>query len=188
MSDYFVHDRAWCESCHIGDNTRIWAFTHVMKGAQIGCDCNIGEHCYIENDVKIGNRVTIKNGISVWDGVILEDNVFLGPHMVMTNDLRPRSKNSDYEQKKTLFSEGSSVGANATLLCGITIGRYSMVGAGSVVTKSVGDYWLVYGNPAKHKGYVCECGENLDFINDHAKCDCNREFKLNNTKVMKIKG
>jgi len=142
-SRYFVHERAWVESDNIGENTRIWAFSHIMKGAKIGTNCNIGEHCFIENGVSIGDDVTVKNGISLWDGIIIEDKVFLGPHSVFTNDIRPRSKSYNYIISKTIIKEGATIGANATILGGITIGKFAMIGAGSVVTKNIPDYTLV---------------------------------------------
>ena len=182
MADFFVHDRAWCESSSVGEGTRIWAFTHVMTGARIGSGCNIGEHCFIENEVLIGNDVTVKNGISVWDGVTVEDNVFLGPHMVFTNDLRPRSKAHDYEQVKTTVRKGATVGANATLVGGVTIGRYAMVGAGAVVTKDVPDHALVFGNAAKLRGWVCACGEKLLPAGGKAECACGKKYSIDGNK------
>ena len=185
-NEYFIHDKALVESDNIGMYTRIWAFTHVMKGAKIGTNCNIGEHCFIENDMIIGNDVTIKNGISIWDGVRIEDKVFLGPNVVFTNDIRPRSKAHDYELKITIVKTGASIGANATLLCGIKIGKFAMVGAGSVVTKEVPEYALVYGNPAKIRGYVCECGKNLEFKYSKAKCNCGLRYELKDNICIKI--
>jgi acetyltransferase-like isoleucine patch superfamily enzyme len=165
MSDqnYFVHPAAICESESIGKNTRIWAFVHVLKDVIIGEDCNICDHVFIENDVHIGNRVTIKNGISIWNGVTVEDDVFLGPYCVFTNDLYPRSKSYHSENIKTLLKKGASIGANATILCGITLGRYCMVGAGSVVTKDVPDFALVVGNPARFVYWISRNAEKLNF-------------------------
>jgi acetyltransferase-like isoleucine patch superfamily enzyme len=165
MSDqnYFVHPAAICESDSIGKNTRIWAFVHVLKDVVIGEDCNICDHVFIENDVHIGNRVTIKNGISIWNGVTVEDDVFLGPYCVFTNDLYPRSKSYHSENIKTLLKKGTSIGANATVLCGITLGRYCMVGAGSVVTKDVPDFALVVGHPARFVYWISKNGEKLNF-------------------------
>ena len=184
-SRYFVHERAWVESDNIGENTRIWAFSHNMKGAIIGTNCNIGEHCFIENVASIGDDVTVKNGISLWDGIIIEDKVFLGPHSVFTNDIRPRSKSYNYIISKTIIKKGATIGANATIICGIEIGKYSFIGAGAVITKNVPDYILVYGNPAKTHGYVCECGRKLVFHENIAKCFCGKEYELLNKKVIK---
>ena len=185
---YFVHEKGWCESSNIGKDTLIWAFTHIMKGAQIGVNCNIGEHCFIENDVIIGNYVTIKNGISIWDGVHIEDRVFLGPHMVFTNDLFPRSKLYHDDVIRTTIKYSASIGANATIICGVTIGRFAMIGAGSVVTKDIPDYALYFGNPAVHMGFVCECGKKLFFKKKLTVCTCGLMYKLNNNhKCNKIK-
>ena len=184
-SRYFVHERAWVESDNIGENTRIWAFSHIMKDAIIGTNCNIGEHCFIENGVIVGDNVTIKNGISLWDGIVIEDNAFLGPNSVFTNDIRPRSKFHDYNILKTIIRKGATIGANSTIICGIEIGKYSFIGAGAVITKDVPDYTLVYGNPAKTHGYVCECGRKLVFHENIAKCFCGKEYELLNKKVIK---
>ena len=182
-----IYDKnAIVESDMIGLNTRVWAFSHVMKNATIGEDCNIGEHCFIENGVQIGDRVTVKNGISIWDGVKIGDDVFLGPHMVFTNDLIPRSKNQNYKKEITEVENGASIGANVTLLCGITIGQFSMIGAGSVVTKTVADFSLVYGNPAKHAGYICKCGEKLIFESRNSKCKCGILYSLTENNKCEI--
>jgi len=183
---YFVHEKALVETKGIGINTRIWAFTHIMNKVKVGDNCNIGEHCFIETGVTIGNNVTIKNGISLWNGIIIEDNVFLGPNAVLTNDLRPRSKFHDYKILKTIIKRGTTIGANATIICGLTLGEYSFVGAGSVVTRSVSDFTLVYGNPARIRGYVCECGQKLIFCEDIALCACGKEYKYVNNQVDKI--
>ena len=176
--EYFVHDRGWCESIHIGENTRIWANVHVMKGAIIGSGVNVGEGCFIENDVIIGDDVVIKNGISIWDGIRIEDRVFLGPHMVFTNDLFPRAKVFHEHVVQTIVKYGASIGANSTIICGNTIGRFALIGAGSVITKDVPDYSLVYGNPGKKHGYVCECTKKLEFINDLSHCTCGLSYKI----------
>lgn len=147
-----IHPLADVQSQMIGEGTMIWQFCVVLKNAKIGKDCNINCQVFIENDVIIGNDVTIKPGVQVWDGVNLEDNVFIGPNVTFTNDLFPRSKNTDYELKRTLIRKGASVGANSTILAGVTIGENALVGAGSVVTKDVpaNEIWL--GSPAKfHK-------------------------------------
>ena len=176
---YFVHPKAICESVNIGPGTKIWAFAHILKNAKIGNDCNIGDYCFIENDVMIGNRVTIKNGISVWDGITIEDDVFLGPHCVLTNDLFPRSKVYHSENIRTLFKRGASIGANATIICGISLGRYCMVGAGAVVTKNVPDFALVAGNPARFKYWISKIGEKLNFDKDNFATDSGgNKYKL----------
>jgi len=145
---FFKHTHALVESENIGKNTRIWAFAHVLKNARIGSDCNICDHVFIENDVVIGDRVTIKCGVQIWDGVHLEDDVMVGPNATFTNDIFHRSK-QPFVIRPTLVKKGASIGANATILCGITIGENAMVGAGSVVTKSVPSNAVVVGNPAR---------------------------------------
>lgn len=147
----------------IGDNTRVWQFCNIMSDVHIGADCNIGQNVFIESGVTIGNRVKIKNNISLYKGVICEDDVFLGPNCVFTNVINPRSfieKKAEFQE--TVIRQGATIGANATIVCGHVIGRYAMVGAGSVVTHDVGEYELVTGNPARHAGYVCRCGETLE--------------------------
>lgn len=161
MSTFSIHPNAIVETTEIGEGTRIWAFVHILNGAKIGSNCNICDHCYIEYDVEVGNNVTIKCGIYLWEGVRIEDDVFLGPNVVFTNNPRPRSKQY-IEHIKTYIKKGSSIGANATILAGITIGKYAMIGMGSVVTKSIPDYALAYGNPARVKGWVDEEGNNLE--------------------------
>ncbi len=156
---YQIHKNAIVKSKDIGDGTKIWAFCNILEGAKIGKNCNICDGCFIESKVTIGNNVTIKNGVYLWDGVTVEDNVFIGPAVVFTNDLYPRSKNTKYEQKKTLIKKGSSIGANATILPGLVIGEYAFVGAGSVVTKDVLDFALVFGNPARIMGKVEKDGK-----------------------------
>lgn len=163
MSDpVFIHPRALVESDEIGAGTRVWAFAHVMKGARIGEGCNIGDHSFIESGATLGNDVTIKNGVSIWDGVEIENLVFVGPNVAFTNDTRPRSKVYHSVPEPTRILEGASIGANATILAGITIGKYAMVGAGSVVTKDVKDFELVFGCPARHAGWVNQAGERLE--------------------------
>jgi UDP-2-acetamido-3-amino-2,3-dideoxy-glucuronate N-acetyltransferase len=144
-----IHKLADVLSKTIGTGTTIWQYVVVLPGAKIGQDCNICSHCFIENDVEIGNRVTVKNGVSIWDGVSLEDEVFIGPNVAFTNDVYPRSKQHLTEFPKILVKKGASIGANATILPGLTIGEMSIVGAGSVVTKDVAPYTVVAGNPAK---------------------------------------
>ncbi|MBI1920706.1 MAG: WxcM-like domain-containing protein [Geobacter sp.] len=152
--DYFKHTHAIVESEKIGKGSRIWAFAHVLPGAQIGADCNICDHVFIENDVVLGNRITIKCGVQVWDGVTLEDDVFVGPNATFTNDPMPRSKQYPESFSRTVVRRGASIGANSTILPGITIGMNAMVGAGAVVTKDVPPNAIVTGNPARITGYV----------------------------------
>lgn len=152
--NYFVHDRGLCESSNIGEGTRIWAFVHVLPGATLGAQCNICDGVFIENDVTIGDHVTVKCGVQLWDGVTLESHVFVGPNATFTNDIRPRSKVYPETFLKTVVEEGASIGANATILPGIRIGRHAMIGAGAVVTRSVPPNAVVVGNPAKIIGYV----------------------------------
>ena len=158
---YYKHPRSLVETDAIGTGTTIWAFVHVLPGAIIGSRCNICDHCFIEGGVKIGDEVTVKTGVSIWDGVTLEDKVFVGPNAVFTNDLLPRSKNTDYRMQQTLVKTGASIGANATVLSGVTIGQFALIGIGAVVTRNVPDYGLVYGNPARQRGWVDEHGNKL---------------------------
>ena len=153
--NYFKHEKALVESENIGDNTRIWAFAHVLAGAVIGSDCNICDHVFIENKVIIGDRVTIKCGVQIWDGLRVEDDVMVGPNATFTNDIFPRSK-QPFELRTTRVMKGASIGANATILCGLTIGEEAMVGAGAVVTKDVPPRALVVGNPARILRYLEE--------------------------------
>ena len=160
-SPAFIHEKALVEpGATIGAGTRVWAFVHVLPGAVIGEDCNVCDHVYIENDVVIGDRVTVKCGIYLWDGVSIEDDVHLGPNVVFTNDIYPRSK-QPFELRRTIVRRGASVGANSTVLPGLVIGEAALVGAGSVVTRNVSDHALVVGNPARQIGYVCACGRRL---------------------------
>lgn len=152
--EFFAHPQAIVESPHIGKGTRVWAFAHILPRAQIGQDCNICDHVFIENDVSIGNRVTIKCGVQIWDGATLEEDVFIGPNATFTNDRFPRSKQYPPEFSKCHIQRSASIGANATLLPGITVGAYAMVAAGAVVTKNVPPFAIVAGNPARIIGYV----------------------------------
>lgn len=151
---FFVHANALCESASIGARTRVWAFAHILPGARIGADCNICDNVFVENDVKVGDRVTVKCGVQLWDGVELEDDVFVGPNATFTNDRFPRSKVYPEAFARTKVGAGASIGANCTILPGVTIGTKAMVGAGSVVTRSVPPNAIVVGNPAKIVGYV----------------------------------
>ena len=161
MSDsFFKHPLALVETDQIGEKTNVWAYAHVMKGAVVGSHCNIGDHAFVESGAIIGNEVTIKNGVAVWQYVTVEDRVFLGPNCSLTNDNRPRSKR-DWTPVSTTIGQGATVGANATIVCGCHIGRHAFVGAGTVVTKPVPDHAVVYGNPGRVHGYVCECCQPL---------------------------
>jgi acetyltransferase-like isoleucine patch superfamily enzyme len=159
--NYKIHTTSDVQTEHIGDNTTIWQYCVILKGATIGSNCNICSHCFIENSVSIGNNVTVKSGVQLWNGVIIADEVFIGPNVSFTNDLAPRSKNTNWHELTTAVGKGASIGANATILCGIELGAYCMIGAGSVVTKSVPPFTLWYGNPAQHKGFVTEQGRVL---------------------------
>jgi UDP-2-acetamido-3-amino-2,3-dideoxy-glucuronate N-acetyltransferase len=150
---FFVHEKAIVESKSVGPGTRIWAFSHILAGAVIGSDCNICDHTFIENDVIVGDRVTIKSGVQLWDGIRIEDDVFIGPNATFTNDLFPRSKHPPAKFEITRVRRGASIGANATILAGIMIGQYAMVGAGAVVTNNVPPHAIVMGNPARITGY-----------------------------------
>jgi acetyltransferase-like isoleucine patch superfamily enzyme len=163
---HYIHPSAIVDTEEIGESTRIWAFVHILKNVRIGSNCNICDHCFIEGNVIIGNNVTIKSGIYLWDGIIIDDDVFLGPNVVFTNDIRPRSKNYK-EPVKTLVKKGASIGANSTILAGTTFGEYAMSGIGSVITRDVPPYALVYGNPAKQNGWVDETGEKLIKIKEN---------------------
>jgi acetyltransferase-like isoleucine patch superfamily enzyme len=179
VSDVYVHPKGMNESDQVGAGTRIWAFAHVMKGAVIGEHCNIGEGSFVETGAVLGNHVTVKNGVSVWDRVTTEDYVFLGPNAVLTNDPLPRS-HPDYKGHPEkwlpiLIREGATIGANATIVCGHTLGRWCFVGAGAVVTRDVPAHGLVVGNPAKLIGWVCRCGRRLP---DALTCtECGRAFR-----------
>lgn len=157
-----IHELSDVQSLNIGENTNIWQFCVVLKDAKIGHNCNINAHVLIENKTVIGNNVTVKSGVQIWDGITLEDHVFIGPNVTFVNDPTPRSKQYPNEFLKINIKKGASVGANSTILGGVTIEEYSMIGAGSVVTKSIGTQELWYGNPAKHNGYVCKCGIKCD--------------------------
>lgn len=181
---YFAHETAVIdEPCEIGAGTKIWHFTHVMAGARIGKDCNLGQNVVISPHVSLGNNVKVQNNVSVYTGVILEDDVFCGPSMVFTNVINPRShiiRRDEY--KTTLVKKGASLGANCTIVCGVTIGRYAFVGAGAVVTRDVPDYALVVGSPARVAGWMCICGHRIDFSEDGGSGTCG-ECKMEYTKV-----
>lgn len=179
--DIFTHRSSVIDSFKsIGKGSKIWHFSHVMSKAKVGEGCNIGQNVFIGDNVKIGNRVKIQNNVSIYDGVIIEDDVFLAPSCVFTNDINPRSfrsKNGQYVS--TLVKKGATIGANATIVCGVTIGEYAFIGAGAVVTKNVKNYALVHGNPAIQKGWVCECGQKITHYQDRYNCsECGNLYIL----------
>ena len=160
----------------IGGKTRVWAFANVQDGAVIGRECNICDGCFIEKGAVIGNNVTLKNGISVFDGIVLEDDVFCGANAAFVNDRYPRSHRQDpWVLEKTIIRKGATIGSNATVLCGVVVGEYAVVGAGCVVTKSVAPYTIIIGNPAEFRGYVCRCGRKLD---EQFRCSCGLKYAL----------
>ena len=182
---YFKHPTAVVESGAIGDGTQIWHFAHIREGAVLGTGCNVGKGVYVDTGVRIGNNVKVQNFVSIYRGVAIADDVFVGPSVTFTNDLYPRAFIWDDDKIVPTFVEnGASIGANSTILCGITIGAYAMVGAGSTVTKDVSPFGLVYGNPAKLHGVVCYCGRKLSRIlgGDGEKtiygCECGKEVEI----------
>lgn len=171
MSDIFIHPSAHVSSeARIGKGTKIWINSQIREKAEIGEDCIISKDTYIDTGVKIGSRVKVQNGVSIYHGVEIEEEVFVGPNAAFTNDFVPRAFNADWKITKTLVRRGASIGANATIICGNTVGEYALVGAGSVVTRDVPDHGLVVGNPARLIGYVCRCGERLDSMGTCAAC------------------
>ena len=176
----------------VGPGTKIWHQCQVMARARIGANCKLGKGVYVDTGVRIGDRVKVQNGISIYRGVTVEDDVLLGPHMAFTNDLYPRAFNDDLEIVPTLVKTGASVGANATIVCGVTLGSYCMVGAGAVVTMDVPDYALVAGNPARVLGYVCACGKRLNVDYKKRKsgdvsCDrCGKQFRIEASQLSVI--
>jgi UDP-2-acetamido-3-amino-2,3-dideoxy-glucuronate N-acetyltransferase len=191
ITKYFHHETAIIDQgCEIGEGTKIWHFSHIMPNCQIGEKCNIGQNVVVSPDVILGNNVKVQNNVSIYTGVICEDDVFLGPSMVFTNVINPRSAIIRKEEyKQTLVKKGASIGANATVVCGNPIGKYALIGAGAVVTKEIPDYALVVGNPAKQIGWVGEYGHRLTFDeNNIAICpESKQKYVLNNNKVTEIK-
>jgi len=170
MSDVFIHPSASVSSgAKLGRGSKVWVNVQVREGASIGCDCIISKDVYIDHDVLIGDRCKIQNGVSVYYGVTIEHDVFVGPNVAFSNDKVPRAFNVDWHITSTKVRHGASIGSNATIVCGVEIGVFAMVGAGSVVTKSVPDHGLVIGNPARVVAFVCECGHRLD---DTGRCSC----------------
>jgi UDP-2-acetamido-3-amino-2,3-dideoxy-glucuronate N-acetyltransferase len=190
---HFIHESSYVdEPCVIGAGTKIWHFSHIMKNCRIGDHCNIGQNVVISPDVIIGNNVKIQNNVSVYTGCILEDDVFCGPSMVFTNVVNPRShviRRDEY--KRTLVRRGASMGANSTIVCGVTIGQYAFIGAGSVVTHDVPDYALIYGNPARVHSWMCACGIKLAFgldaSQDTTQCaSCGKSYRRGPLSVEEI--
>ena len=183
--NYIKHPTAIVESDTVGEGTKIWHFVHIRKDAIIGKNCNIGKSVYVDTEVRIGDNVKIQNFVSIYKGVEIENDVFIGPSVVFTNDMYPRAfiwENGKIVQ--TIVKKGSSIGANATIICGVTVGEYAMIGAGSVVTRDVPPYGLVFGNPAHLRGYVCQCGEKLYKIIDTNEnnivyeCECGKKIDI----------
>ena len=191
MIQYYVHPSSIIdENCIIGDGTKIWHFSHIMSGAVIGKNCNLGQNVVVSPKVILGNNVRVQNNVSIYEGVICEDDVFLGPSMVLTNVINPRSAISRKEQyRKTLIKKGASIGANATLICGITIGEFAFIGAGAVVTKDVPAFALIVGNPGRQKGWMSEYGHKLDFNSQNiAICpESGQEYLMTNSVVKRTK-
>lgn len=190
---YYAHPTAVIDDgAVIGEDSRIWHFSHVSTKSVIGSRCSLGQNVYIGNHVSIGNGVKIQNNVSVYEGVVLEDDVFCGPSMVFTNVLTPRSafpRNTPEDYRRTIVKRGASIGANATLVCGITVGEWALIGAGAVVHRDVPAYSLYAGVPAKRIGWVCECGVTLHFEAGFSACSsCGREYELNQDKVERTKG
>jgi len=189
--NYFAHPTAIIDdNCTIGDGTKIWHFSHVMSGCIIGNNCNLGQNVVVSPKVILGNNVRVQNNVSIYEGVICEDDVFLGPSMVLTNVINPRSAVSrKSEYKTTLIKKGASIGANATIVCGNTIGEFAFIGAGAVVTKDVAPFALIVGNPGRQTGWMSEYGHKLKFNeNNIAVCpESNQEYKLENNTVKRIK-
>ncbi|MEK6620918.1 MAG: acyltransferase [Planctomycetota bacterium] len=183
MEPFFVHESSYVDAgAEIGEGTKIWYFCHILKGAKIGKGCNIGQNVMVDRDVVIGDRCKIQNNVSVYNGVTLEDEVFCGPSCVFTNVYNPRAFiERKHEFKQTLVKRGATIGANVTIVCGVTIGRYAMIGAGAVVKRDVPDYAMVAGVPARQLGWACKCGTSLKFSDSYAICNgCKNEYKLNN--------
>tara|TARA_Y100000991_G_scaffold171688_1_gene133458 strand:- start:969 stop:1610 length:642 start_codon:yes stop_codon:yes gene_type:complete len=191
VNQYFAHETAVIDlPCEIGSGTKIWHFSHIMNNAMLGENCNLGQNVMVAPEVVLGNNVKVQNNVSIYSGVSCEDDVFIGPSVVFTNIINPRSAiNRQNEYVKTRIGKGASIGANATIVCGNNIGAYALVGAGAVITKEILPYALVVGNPAKQIGWVSEYGHRLEFNSNHiAICkESKQEYGLENNKVVKVK-
>lgn len=183
--NYYKHPTAIVESDKIGEGSKVWHFVHIREKSVVGNNCNIGKSVYIDTEVKVGDNVKVQNFVSIYKGVKIKDDVFVGPSVVFTNDLYPRA--FIWEEEKivpTVVEKGASIGANSTIICGVTIGEYAMVGAGSVVTKDVPPFGLVFGNPARLKGFVCYCGKRLSQIIESKgekviyECECGKKVEI----------
>jgi UDP-2-acetamido-3-amino-2,3-dideoxy-glucuronate N-acetyltransferase len=188
---YFVHESSFVDQpCEIGAGTKIWHFSHIMAHASIGRGCSIGQNVFVASRVRIGNNVKIQNNVSVYEGVELEDDVFCGPSMVFTNVNTPRSgfpRNRPEDYQRTLVKRGASIGANATIICGHTIGEYALVGAGAVVTKDVPAHAVVFGNPASVRAFACDCGDVLRFATETSTCGvCGQSWNKAGDTIQKV--
>lgn len=186
FSKIFIHDLAQVLSKNIGEGTRIWQFSIVLDGAEIGKDCNINCHTLIESKSKIGDRVTIKPGVYIWDGIVLEDDVMVGPNATFTNDKWPKSRNVNFKLEETLIKRGASIGANATILCGITIGAFALIAAGAIVTKSVPDRALMIGKPARIQGWMNEDGTRMKEENGLFIDSNGQPWRIKNNELKKV--
>jgi acetyltransferase-like isoleucine patch superfamily enzyme len=175
-AETYVHPTALVETDEVGSGTRVWAFAHIMEGAVVGEDCKIGDHAFIESGAVLGDRVVVKNNSLIWHGVSIGDDVFVGPNTVFTNVVAPRARYQTYPEDwvRTEVADRASIGANSTIVCGIRVGFNSMIGAGSVVTRDVPDHALVFGNPSRHGGWVCDCGAKLG--EDLVCAECGRSY------------
>jgi UDP-2-acetamido-3-amino-2,3-dideoxy-glucuronate N-acetyltransferase len=188
---YFVHPTAVIdEPAEIGEGTQVWHFCHIMSGTKIGDHCILGQNVFVASGAVLGNRIKVQNNVSIFAGVTLEDDVFCGPCMVFTNVFNPRSFISRRKEfRKTLVKRGATLGANATVVCGLTIGQFAFVGAGSVVTSDVPDYVLTYGNPAKAHGWVCQCADPLTFRSGRSLCKaCGKRYRKDRLGVRLVEG